>query len=207
MEQGWNVPPGACLSPPSALQRGMSHCRLLPQHQPLVLRGPAQCWGPPWGGRGWGAAGAGGVQRAKPRGLLQCCPWSTGISSGGFILPQIPLTSPQQSNAISQGRNTGFPESRAGRWSPPFHGSISGAPGRCQAGDLAETSGGGELLLPIASIHIPVAVGFSCQEKPSRTFLSQGAESERAIPDPRGSPHSQDLQAHTVCAASILGIP
>lgn len=206
MEQGWNVPPGACLSPPSALQRDTSHRRLLPWHQPLVLRGPAQCWGPPWGGRGWGAAGAGGVQRAKPRGLLQCCPWSTGISSGGFIPPQIPLTSPQQSNAISQGRNPGFPESRAGRRSPPFHGSISGAPGRCQAGDLAETSGGGELLL---LLHPSI---FLWQRDSPARRSHPGHSSHRELnlkgPFPiHRAPHTVRICRHTVCAASIPGIP
>lgn len=103
-----------------------------------------------------GAAKDGDVQTQSAAKLLCWYPWSRAISSDRLILPQIPLppqqvfTSSQQSNAISQGRNTEFTEFRNGKWSPPFHGCISGAPGHFQAEALAETSDAGEQLLPIA---------------------------------------------------------
>lgn len=122
----------------------------------LVGRGPAQCWRPPWGRRDWRAAEAGGVRAAKHGVSLQYTDSIRKVCSAPES-PQQLSTSPQQSNAISQSRNSEFPESRAGEWSCPFHGCISGGPGHCQAGDLAETS---------SSFPLHPSI-FLCQKDPS----------------------------------------
>lgn len=128
------------LSLSSALQRGTSHCRLLP-------------WAAAPRAGGHSGAGQTGQQLgwwcANSKACLDVLgyPWSKGVSSGGFILPQVLLSSsPHLNRAMLFPRVETLNLQRAGKQSCPFHGCISGAPG-----DLAEIGGGGEQLFLLHS--------------------------------------------------------